>query len=174
MQIPTLHTDRLLLLPPDAHSAALYQRFYTDAAASGAYGGPLSPGAAWARLASDVGSWHLLGFGVWVVHELASAQPQGVCGFWQGLGWPCELTWWLLPEARGRGIALEASGAAIACAYDTWGWDAVHTYLQDDNPAARALALRLGGRRVARPRFPDGLERDLFHLPRGGGAPAPA
>ncbi len=56
MLIPTLRSARLDLMAPDASCDAAYQRFYTDAEASAAYGGPLSPGAAWARLAHDVGT----------------------------------------------------------------------------------------------------------------------
>jgi RimJ/RimL family protein N-acetyltransferase len=164
-QIPTLATDRLLLLPPGARAQTLYQRFYTDEAASAAYGGPLSAGAAWTRLAADLGSWHLQGFGIWLIQRREQGDLVGVCGFWQGLGWPRELTWWLLPQARGNGLAFEASQAAVGHAYAHFGWPAVETYMNDDNQPARALVQRLGGRKVARQRFPDGLERDLYRLP---------
>ncbi|WP_395703932.1 GNAT family N-acetyltransferase [Aquabacterium sp.] len=163
--IPVLDTPRLRLLPPSAACDALYQRFYTDAAASATYGGPLTPGAAWARLAADLGSWHLQGFGVWVIEQRETGALLGTCGFWQGRGWPRELTWWLLPEARGQGYALEASRAAVAHACRVFGWPAVETTMNDANTAARALVLRLGGEPIGRRSFPDGLERDLFRIP---------
>lgn len=166
MFIATLETERLRLVPPTADCEACYQAFYTDAAASGHYGGPLSAGQAWARLATDLGSWHLQGFGVWAVERRDTRTVVGTCGYWQGKGWPRELTWWLLPDARGRGLAQEASQAAVRHAYEVFEWPEVHTYMNDNNAAARALALRLGGRVIARQRFPDGLERDVFHLPR--------
>ncbi|HET6804727.1 MAG TPA: GNAT family N-acetyltransferase [Frateuria sp.] len=169
MPIPTLTTERLLLLPPDASCDAAYQRFYTDAEASRAYGGPLTPGAAWARLASDLGSWHLQGFGVWALRLREEGQIIGACGFWQGRGWPRELTWWLLPEARGRGLAYEASRAAVRHAYDAFGWPTVETYMHDANGPARALAGRLGGQPCGRRSFPDGLERDVYLIPRPAG-----
>jgi hypothetical protein len=83
MQIPSLVTSRLRLLPPGLGSEELYRRFYTDATASKSYGGPLTPGGAWNRLASDVGAWHLQGFGVWVIQEMEGASLIGTCGFWQ-------------------------------------------------------------------------------------------
>src|SRR5689334_21714308 len=101
--IPTLETDRLRLVPPSAAADELYRRFYTDAEASAFYGGPLSPNAAWTRLATDIGCWHLQGFGVWVAERRSDGAQLGVCGFWQGPGWPRELTWWLQPDARGHG-----------------------------------------------------------------------
>ncbi|HEX7637025.1 MAG TPA: GNAT family N-acetyltransferase [Burkholderiaceae bacterium] len=166
VDIPTLESDRLVLQPLDAGCAPAYARFYTDAEASRSYNGPLTAAAAWTRLASDLGAWHLQGFGVWALRRRAEGDVVGVCGFWQGLGWPRELTWWLLPEARGQGLALEASRAALRHAYDAFGWPEAQTYMRDDNAAARALVLRLGGAKVGRPVFPDGESRDLFHLPR--------
>lgn len=163
---PTLATARLCLVPLDKACEQLYQRFYTNAEASKAYGGPLTAAAAWNRLASDIGTWTLQGFGVWAIRESQSEGLVGVCGFWQGVGWPRELTWWLVPEARGRGLAREASLAAIAHAYEVWKWDVVQTYMQDENHEARALVLRLGGTRLGRQSFPDGIERDVFRLPR--------
>jgi RimJ/RimL family protein N-acetyltransferase len=166
MTIPTLETERLRLVPPSLAADELYQRFYTDAEASAFYNGPLSPQAAWTRLAADIGWWQLQGFGVWVVERRGDGAQLGVCGFWQGRGWPRELTWWLLPEARGQGFAQEASRAAIAQAYAGFGWPAVETYMADNNDAARALVLRLGASKVERRIFPDGQERDLFRFPR--------
>jgi len=100
MKPSTLQTERLELIPIDRGCDDLYQRFYTDAEASAAYGGPLVPQAAWARLAFDVGVWTLQGFGVWAVRRRDDRALIGVCGYWQGRGWPRELTWWLL---RGDG-----------------------------------------------------------------------
>ena len=170
MQIPTLHTARLNLLPPRAASEKLYEEFYTDAHASSSYGGPLKPGAAWARLTSDIGAWQVQGFGVWVVQLREQGDLVGTCGYWQGKGWPTELTWWLLPRARGAGIALEASKAAIQHAYREFGWPVVETYMNDTNEPARSLVLRLGGVKTSRQSFPDGLERDVFQIPRQAAA----
>ncbi|GAA5181276.1 GNAT family N-acetyltransferase [Niveibacterium umoris] len=166
MLIPTLRTERLELIPPDSTCDSAYQHFYTDAEASAAYGGPLSPAAAWSRLAYDIGAWYLQGFGVWALRRHEDAAVLGVCGFWQGRGWPRELTWWLLPEARGRGYAVEASLAVVKHAYVKFGWEAVHTYCADANEAAKALILRLGGVQVARQVFPDGEHRNVYLIPR--------
>jgi [ribosomal protein S5]-alanine N-acetyltransferase len=166
MHIPTLETNRLRLIPPNAGCADAYQRFYTDAQASAAYGGPLTAAAAHIRLVSDLDAWHLQGFGVWAIQRKAQGDVMGTCGFWQGKGWPRELTWWLLPEARGAGLAHEASVAAIAHAYTVFGWETVQTYMNDANAPARSLALKLGGQMIGRRLFPDGLERDVYGLPR--------
>ena len=61
---------------------------------------------------------------------------------------------------------MEASQAVLRQAYDGFGWTSVETYMTDDNHAARALVLRLGGEKIGRPVFPDGEARDLYRLPR--------
>jgi RimJ/RimL family protein N-acetyltransferase len=171
VRIPTLDTPRLKLIAPDRNCESAYLRFYTDEAASRAYGGPLTASAACARLAADLGNWYLHGFGVWAIVSKRDGAIVGTCGYWQGKGWPRELTWWLLPEARGCGYAKEASVAALVHAYDGFGWDRVETYMNDTNDLARALVIRLGGQKVARQRFPDGLDRDLYWLPRPSDVP---
>jgi RimJ/RimL family protein N-acetyltransferase len=89
----------------------------------------------------------------------------GGCGLWWPEGWPRpELTWWIVPEGRRQGHALEASRAAIGFARDTLGWDLVQTHMNDANLPARRLAEALGGRIIARETFPDGLTRDVFAL----------
>lgn len=163
--IPTLRTERLLMQPPGPECDEAYVAFYTDARASRAYGGPLSAEAAQARRASDLHAWQVQGFGVWALHLKDVGGCIGVCGFWQGAGWPRELTWWLLPAARGSGLAQEASRAAIAQAYGPWQWPVVETTMNDENSAARSLALRLGAVVARREPFPDGLERTIYRLP---------
>ncbi len=166
MIIPTLETARLTLVAPHRDCESAYLRFYTDEAASRAYGGPLTPSAACMRLAADLGHWHLHGFGVWAVVNRADGAVVGTCGYWQGKGWPRELTWWLLPEMRGRGFAHEASVAVLRHAYDSFGWERVETYMNDSNDSARALVQRLGGHKFGRQRFPDGLDRDVYWIQR--------
>jgi RimJ/RimL family protein N-acetyltransferase len=117
-------------------------------------------------LSADLGSWYLQGFGVWAVQLKSDGQCIGTCGFWQGLGWPRELTWWVLPRFRGQGFAKEASRAAVAHAYEALAWPIVETYMNDENAPAKALVLSLGGQLARRQLFPDALERDVYVLPR--------
>ena len=128
------------------------------------YGGPITSGEAFARLKADLGSWYLLGFGVWAIQY--ENQIVGTCGFWQGKDWPRELTWWLLPEVRSNGIAYEASIAAVICAYDCWKWETVETYMNDSNLPAQKLAEKLGGTVTRRQVMPDGIERSVYCLPK--------
>ncbi len=165
--IPTLETARLLLRAPRKGDFPTYAAFYADEDASHFYGGPLRADMAWRRLAFDLGHWQLRGYGMWALESRADGAMIGGCGLLWPDAWPrSELTWWLIPEARGEGFATEASRAVIAFAYDVLAWDLVETHMDDRNEAARRLVLRLDGKVIARETFPDGGERDVFALPR--------
>ena len=166
MLVPTLHTQRLLLRAPATADFPVYRHFYADAEASRFYGGPLSPELAWRKLAFDLGHWQLRGFGMWSVVEQETGAMIGGCGIVWPEGWPRhELTWWISRSARRRGYALEASQAAIVWAFHSLGWGQIETHMDDDNSAASALALKLGGKIIAREIFPDGLVRNIYSLP---------
>jgi len=163
--IPTLETERLLLRAPREDDFPIYRAFFADAKASRFYGGPLGDGQAWRVLASDLGHWALRGHGRWSIELKASGHMIGGCGLWWPSGWPrSELTWWIIPPARRKGYAVEASRAAIRFAHETLGWPLVETHTDDNNAAARALIAKLGGSLIAREAFPDGQWRNVYAL----------
>ncbi len=161
---PILQTARLTLRLPAARDIDAYAAFFADAAAPHFYGGPLRRDQAHGVLCRDLGHWHLRGFGKFVIE--AEGAVLGGCGINHPDGWPGhELTWWLLPAARGRGVAAEASRAVLAWARDTLGREVVETHFRDGNTAARRLTESLGGRKVRRAVFPDGNPRDIYAIP---------
>lgn len=163
----SLHSERFLLRPPEAQDLGVYRTFFSDAEASRFYGGPLRDDQSWRALAGHVGHWHLRGYGLWMIVPKQGGSAIGGCGFVWPDGWPRrELTWWLLPEARGTGTAVEVSRAAIKHAYDSYGWSLVETHMDDANEAARKLVQKLGGKVIAREVFPDDKTRSVYELPR--------
>lgn len=161
-----LSTDRLTLRGPVADDFAAYRSFYADAEASAFYGGPLAPALAWRKLAFDIGHWSLRGFGMWSLVARETGLMIGSCGIVHPEGWPRhELTWWIMPQARRRGYALEASQAVLGWAGQALGWPAVETHMNDENLPARRLAERLDRQVIARELFPDGQFRDVFAMP---------
>ena len=167
LKIPELETSRLVLRAPADSDFASYQKFFADAEASAFYGGPLNATQTWRVLAQDFGHWMLRGYGRWVIEAKQTGEMLGSCGLWWPEGLPrSELTWWLLPAARGKGFATEASQAAIAFGYDQLGWELVETHMNDDNLPARRLVERLGGEVLTREQFPDGVTRNVYRLPR--------
>lgn len=171
MTVPMIETERLTLRRFAMDDYPAFEAFFSDAEASGWCGGPLTPSAAWMRFCAAIGHWSAAGFGQWAMTLRPEGDFAGACGFARLQGWGVtELTWWVTPAHRRHGYALEASRAAIAQAYDGWGWPSVETVVHDGNAPARALIARLGGVAVERRVFPDGHERDLFRLPHPAGA----
>ena len=169
--IPVLETERLTLRAPEAGDMALYAAFYAQSSGAGTYGGPRQAHEAFRQLAADLGHWHLKGHGKWILARRDGGEAIGGCGLIHPDGWPShELTWWLMPAARGKGYATEASCAAIRFGYDTLGWDPVETHMRDGNTAAHGMAKRLGGTVTRRETFPDGVIRDVYALPHPGDA----
>ncbi|MVO16030.1 GNAT family N-acetyltransferase [Parasedimentitalea huanghaiensis] len=167
VQIPHLQTERLLLRAPNESDFDAYAEFFGDGDASHFYGGPIGPLAAWGRLARDSGHWLLRGYGQWTIVHRNSGDVIGSAGFAWPTGWPRpELTWWIGPHWRRKGIAREASVAAIGYGYDELKWGLVQTHMNDENTAAKSLVVSLGGHKIAREAFPDGISRDIYCLPR--------
>ncbi|MGS4886804.1 GNAT family N-acetyltransferase [Roseibium sp. MB-4] len=162
----SLKSPRFLLRPPPADDLPVYQEFFFDRKASSFYGGPLRADQTWRVLAGHLGHWLLRDYGMWMISPREGGSAFGGCGFVWPEGWPRrELTWWLLPKARGQGVAIEASHAAIRHAYLSYGWPLVETHLDDDNIVARKLVSKLGGELIAREAFPDGKSRNVYRLP---------
>lgn len=163
----TLETPRFRLRLPAKTDFPVYRAFYADGEASRFYGGPLREDMAWRVLAGHLGHWQLRGYGIWVIEPKAGGNIIGGCGFVWPEGWPRrELTWWLMPQSRGTGAAVEVSEVAICHAYQVYGWPLVETHMKDDNEAAKGLVRKLGGEPIACDLFPDGLERTVYGFPK--------
>jgi ribosomal-protein-alanine N-acetyltransferase len=167
MSLLALKTKRLTLTPTTTADLGCYQAFYaaSDVTVGGYRGGRTMAEVA-AIHQADMDHWADKGFGMFLIRT-DKEEFVGGAGVMHPDGWPRhELTWFVLPAARSNGYATEASLAVIAFAYDTLGWDVVETHMRDENTAARRLAGRLGGQKIARQTFPDSVTRDVFVLPR--------
>ena len=165
---PELTTQRLTLRAPEPADLQAYRAFYAASDTTvGAYRGGRSDDEITDIHAQDMAHWQAKGFGVWLIRRIGEDTVLGGAGLVRDDDWPShELTWWLMPEARSKGYASEASRAIIAYAYDTLGWDQVRTFMRDHNASAHRLAQRLGGQVIDRVKFPDGVTRDVYALPR--------
>ena len=170
--LPSLDTQRLTLRAPGPKDLPAYQAFYAETDASvGKYRGGRSDADISTILERDIQHWQDKGFGIWLLRSKDDATVLGGAGLDHADDWDThELTWWLMPKARSKGYATEASRAIIAFAYDTLGWTWVETFMRDHNISAHRIAQRLGGRVVRRDTFPDGISRDVYALPRGAQA----
>lgn len=165
--VPVLETERLILRVPTPQDIDAYQAFYdVSDVVVGGYRGGRSGAEVQAILDRDIAHWAAKGFGMFVVRQASDDTVVGGTGLSHPDDWPShELTWWLMPAARGTGFATEASRAVIGWAYSTLGWSQVETHMRDENAAAHGLAQRLGGIVDRRETFPDGVTRDVYALP---------
>ena len=145
LSAPTLTTARLTLrhhMPQDLPRWTDY--FATEDTRF--MGGPLDAQTAWHFLASDICSWQFTGHGGWAIDldgtfigQTSVTKPPAYA--------ETEIGWFLFPEHRGHGYALEAATAARAFAYDTLKLPTLVSYIDPDNAASIALAERLGATR---------------------------
>ncbi len=118
---PVVRTERLLLRQ---HRVADFEdccRLTTDPEAVRLiYQTPMSPEDTWHRLMRFAGHWALLGYGLFLVEELATGRVIGQVGladFHRGLGadfdpYP-EFAWMMAHDSHGKGYATEAVRAAL-------------------------------------------------------------
>ena len=137
--IPTLYTPRLTLRAPTMADLDAMIAFYE--ATEVEVGGYAKRDAAGAKavLEGFIESWERHGHGMWLL-ENAKGDVIGGAGLGLPDGFPHhELTWFLFPDAQGKGYASEASKAVIAWGYDEAGFDPVMTYMRDEKrPGPRA------------------------------------
>lgn len=156
--IPTLETERLIMRE-FRHDSDFdsYAEFYASERTR-FYGGPLDRAAAWRAAAAMMGHWIIRGYGAWAVEEKPSGQFCGIVGLWFPEDWPeREITWSVVEDKQGRGIAAEASLRTKSYAMETLGWPVVHSCISSENLPSIHLAKKLGAT----------LEREIVHPTKG-------
>jgi RimJ/RimL family protein N-acetyltransferase len=140
----TLRTARLVLRPVSALDLPHLIRLKADPVVFGQMlGGVRSPWQVADELGDDVVQWGVRGAGMFAVLE--GRKFQGVAGIQErpdGRGLALRFAVW--PEARGRGIAREAAGAAMRFAHDRAGLPRVIAVARADNFGSRMVLGSIG------------------------------
>jgi RimJ/RimL family protein N-acetyltransferase len=153
-----LETERLVLRLPRIDDFERYAEMLADES-SHHIGGPLQRHEAWRRFLQMPGAWMLQGFAMFSVVEKASGRWMGHAGPWQPDGWPgTEVGYAFHMDARGKGYATEACGAAMDWAFGVLGWDEVIHSIAPTNAASQAVARRLGSRNRGPGKLPPPLD----------------
>ena len=108
------------------------------------------------ELAADVSFWSARGFGMWMVRDAGTAI--GLVGLHDrpdGRG--VALRFAFRPQARGRGLAREAAGAALRFGHEA-GLPRIVAVAREDNFGSRSVLGAIGMRAV------DGFDRDGMRL----------
>jgi RimJ/RimL family protein N-acetyltransferase len=155
---PVLETPRLILRPPTAEDFEPWAAFMADDSTR-FIGGPQHPAVAWRGMGTMIGAWTIEGFSMFSVIEKTTGRWLGRLGPWRPHGWPgTEVGWGLIPEAQGKGYAVEGATAAIDWAFDVLDWTEVIHCIDAENHPSIALAERLGSRRLRSAVLPPPLE----------------
>ncbi|MFP4274811.1 MAG: GNAT family N-acetyltransferase [Paracoccaceae bacterium] len=146
---PVLDAQRLRLRGPEPGDFDPLAEFFADAPRAWGFGGAETRPDAWRWFASNIGHWHLHGYGYFTIELKQEGRPAGLCGIWNPLGWPePELGWLVFAPFEGRGIAYEAALRAREWAYapDGLGFTTLTSNILPGNARSVALAERLGAR----------------------------
>ena len=143
----TLDTPRLTLRLPRLADLDPWSAMMADEETARFIGGVAERAVCWRQLMTVIGSWHALGFGMFVVIEKSSGRWLGRVGPWQPEGWPgTEIGWALVRDCWGKGYATEAAARTMDWAIETLGWtDIIHS-IAPENVASQRVAQKLGSR----------------------------
>ena len=165
---PILETRRLLLRGWRAEDFGPYRRMLADPETARfitRHGRPYGEAEAWAEMAFLVGHWQLLGYGLFVVEDRGTGAFLGRVGPLQPINWPgFEIAWAIVPEARGRGYAVEAARAAIAWSFTRFAPDRIISIIDPANEPSRRVARHLGERITGESFAPFGRPCDLWAM----------
>jgi RimJ/RimL family protein N-acetyltransferase len=145
--IPVVETERLVLRAFRLSDLDAYAAMCADEEVMRhiGSGGAVGRDVAWRHLALFLGSWGLVGHGMWAIERRADGALIGRAGFLDPEGWPgCELGWLLARDAWGQGYAFEAAQAARAFGRRELGLGELISLIRPDNQRSIALAERLG------------------------------
>ena len=149
-----LDTARLTLRPFTADDAEAHARLYSDPEVTRYLGGAASaaqhPKERSARtLEAFLSHWEEHGFGVWAVQERESGIVIGQCGLKYLPVAPeaapdVEVLYALERRCWGRGLAVEAAGAALAHGFETLDLPRIVAVTRPQHQASRSVITKLG------------------------------
>ncbi len=146
MEIPIIKTERLILRPFNLDDLEAYSEMYSDIRFVEFLGGKtFTKEQTWENIAIIQGHWLLLGYGIWALECLKTAELVGRAGLLNLHGWPgIEVCWALSPKHWGKGYATDAAKASIAWAFENKVSDCLISLIHPDNSKSKAVALRAG------------------------------
>jgi len=101
-----------------------------------------------AQLAEIVEHWRRRGFGLYAVYGRADGRFLGECGLRERVpyGEEIELSYGLIPETWGQGLAVEASRAVLDEGFARHGLRRIYAIARADNARSRRVMEKLGFR----------------------------
>ncbi|MDF1794732.1 MAG: GNAT family N-acetyltransferase [Thalassobaculaceae bacterium] len=144
--LDAIETDRLILQPVDEGQRADLIAFLGEPAVMVVRKlGVLSPQAASAVVDEMIAHWRTHGFGMYAVIERATGAFMGECGLrYLEDGTVPEISYGLLPAARGKGYGREAATASMRHGFGPLRQSRIVAFARGDNVISRRLLESLG------------------------------
>ena len=120
---------------------------HEDTALMASMGGTRDAAASRAYVDGRVRHWADHGYGMFVLHDIASGDPVGRAGFKhaESMGRPVvEIAYALLPYSWGKGLAQEATGALAALAFERLPVDGLTAITLQTNRASQRVLEKIG------------------------------
>ncbi len=141
---PKLESAKLVLRGPEIQDFEPIAHFYADVPRAAGFGGSLKRDEAWRWFASNIGHWHIHGYGYFTI-ETETGEIAGISGIWNPEGWPePELGWVVYAGFEGYGIAFEAAVRARQWAYEELSMTTLTSNIIPGNTRSIKLAKRMG------------------------------
>ncbi|MDR6264835.1 MULTISPECIES: GNAT family N-acetyltransferase [Rhodobacterales] len=141
---PTLETANLILRGPQIADFEPLAAFYASDRCAG-FGAKLKRDDAWRWFSTNVGHWHIHGYGYFSIIDKATGACAGLTGIWNPEGWPePELGYALFEGFEGRGIAREGAERARQWAFEDLKFKTLSSHIIPGNTRSIALAERMG------------------------------
>jgi RimJ/RimL family protein N-acetyltransferase len=157
-----LRTGRMVMRPVAGSDAPAITALKADPQAFAMMlGGVRNQREAAEELAEDIRAWGAYGIGLWSARDLETEAFYGIAGIMRrrdGRGMALRFAFW--PEARGHGLAREASVAALRFAQDRAGLKRIIAVARESNAASRMLLASIGMREEPEHAF----WRDGYHM----------
>jgi RimJ/RimL family protein N-acetyltransferase len=146
MDIPVVHTERLIMRGMSQDDLDGYEAMFSDERVYQWFGGRVSDRAEmWRSIAMHLGHWALRGYGQWSLQDRETGTLVGRAGLWYPEGWPgLEVGWAVAPQLWQRGYATEAGRAARDWAFEELGVDEVISVTLPHNAASRRVMEKVG------------------------------
>jgi RimJ/RimL family protein N-acetyltransferase len=152
IHIPELETPRLRLRALGHADFDAYAAMWKEAEVVRFIGGaPFTREAAWARFLRQMGAWHYLGLGFLAIVDKATGAFIGEAGFHDlhrsiapSIEGTLEACWVLSTAVHGKGIAEEATRAALAWAERDHAAKRVTCIIRPNHFASLRIAAKLG------------------------------
>jgi RimJ/RimL family protein N-acetyltransferase len=143
-----LRTGRMVMRPVAGFDAPAIAALKADPQAFAMMlGGVRDQRQAAEELAEDIRAWGAYGVGLWSARDIETEAFYGIAGIMRrqdGRGMALRFAFW--PEARGHGLAREASLAALRFAQERAGLTRIIAVARESNASSRMLLASIGMR----------------------------